>query len=57
MFVADASIALVWVLQDEQNARVDALMDQRGAGGICVPAHYALEVTNPVNSGLDFAWQ
>lgn len=46
MFVADASIALAWVLPDEQSARVDALMDQRGTGGVCVPAHFALEVTN-----------
>jgi len=46
MFVADASFALAWVLEDECSDRVDEVLEQMGVGGVCVPSHWSLEVTN-----------
>lgn len=45
-FVADASITLAWYLRDENSEVANRVRPRLLHEGICVPAHWALEVSN-----------
>lgn len=45
-FVLDASITLVWLLDDETNARAEKALEALGQHGAIVPALWQLEVRN-----------
>lgn len=45
-FVADASITLAWYLRDENAETANRVRERLLSEGICVPAHWALEVSN-----------
>ena len=45
-FVVDSSVALAWLLPDEQSAAVDALADALEANAASAPAIWPLEVCN-----------
>ncbi len=45
-FVLDASVAVAWCIDDEARAQTDALLVRAGDGGIVVPPHWHLEVSN-----------
>ncbi len=43
-FVADASMTLAWYLHDEDTESADWVRERLLREGLCVPAHWALEV-------------
>lgn len=45
-FVADASMTLAWYLRDEHSESANQVRERLLGEGICVPAHWALEVCN-----------
>ena len=45
-FVVDSSVALAWVLPDEQDARADALADALETAPASAPTLWSLEVAN-----------
>lgn len=45
-FILDASVAVAWCIDDEASAQTDALLVRAGDGGIVVPPHWHLEVSN-----------
>ncbi|WP_409408999.1 type II toxin-antitoxin system VapC family toxin [Acidithiobacillus ferriphilus] len=45
-FVADASVTLAWYLRDEDVESANRVRERLLGEGICVPAHWALEVCN-----------
>lgn len=45
-FVADASITLAWYLRDENSEAANRVRARLLHEGICVPLHWALEVSN-----------
>lgn len=45
-FVADASMTLAWYLRDEDVGSANKVRERLVDEGICVPAHWALEVCN-----------
>ncbi|WP_211306992.1 type II toxin-antitoxin system VapC family toxin [Acidiferrobacter thiooxydans] len=45
-FVADASMTLAWYLRDEDAESANRVRERLLGEGICVPAHWALEVCN-----------
>ena len=45
-FVIDSSVALAWLIPDEQGSPADALADSLEAGAACAPALWLLEVGN-----------
>lgn len=45
-FVIDSSVALAWILPDEQDARTDSLADALESAPACAPALWSLEVGN-----------
>jgi predicted nucleic acid-binding protein len=51
-FVLDSSVALAWLLPDEDNERVDALADRLELESADVPAIWSLEVGNGLLSAL-----
>lgn len=51
-FVADASIALAWYFRDEDSATANRVRDRLIDEGVCVPAHWPLEVVNALLAAL-----
>ncbi|TSA14607.1 MAG: PIN domain-containing protein [Betaproteobacteria bacterium] len=51
-FVLDSSVALAWLLQDEANARTDALADRLEQENAHVPSIWPLEVGNALMTAL-----
>ena len=51
-FVVDSSVALAWVLPDEQDARADSLADALQGAPACAPALWWLEVGNALLTAL-----
>ena len=45
-FVVDSSVALAWVLPDEQGSMADVLVDSLEGAQACAPTLWALEVDN-----------
>ncbi|MHB8255383.1 MAG: type II toxin-antitoxin system VapC family toxin [Acidiferrobacter sp.] len=45
-FVADASMTLAWYLRDEDAESANRVRERLLGEGICVPAHWVLEVCN-----------
>ncbi|UEN99707.1 type II toxin-antitoxin system VapC family toxin [Acidiferrobacter thiooxydans] len=45
-FIADASMTLAWYLRDEDAESANRVRERLLGEGICVPAHWALEVCN-----------
>ena len=45
-FVLDSSVALAWVLPDDDSPQADALLDRLIAEGAVVPSIWALEIGN-----------
>ena len=45
-FVIDSSVALAWLLPDEQGSTADGLADRLADGAACAPALWPLEVGN-----------
>jgi predicted nucleic acid-binding protein len=46
MFVVDASLALAWILRDEQHELANQVRARLAGEGLCVPGHWSLEVCN-----------
>lgn len=44
--VLDSSVALAWILPDESNAAINALLDQIAAAGAAAPGLWRLETAN-----------
>ena len=51
-FVVDSSVALAWILPDEQDARADSLADALQGAPACAPALWWLEVGNALLTAL-----
>lgn len=52
MFVIDASIALAWLLPDEEAGRAETVMVHARLSGAVAPALFPLEVANALRSNM-----
>ena len=51
-FIADASIALAWYFHDEHSTMANRVRERLVDEGVCVPAHWPLEIVNALLAAL-----